>query len=345
MKNDEMDSKLKNAFNDLQNIPPRDPQVALRGKLIFLHKAAEYRQAVSRKANRRQNWVSSTISPLFQRKERFPVFNTLIAVVLAVVVLFCGSGATVAAAQGSLPDQVLYPVKTWSEDATLSLTGSAQTRMQYALDFSDRRVVEMTRLLAAGKLIPAGVVTRLQSELDLVLELVAGMNDTQAMQQLQIILQRADSQFQTMSTLMSGAPSSAGPLLLRAHARLQEQVQLATLGESDISGFRMQVRQRFQYRGGSGTSVPGTGNTPGGSGPMNSTTMPGSGGNGKGYGPGMGQPTQIPGTNQITSTPCANQFTQMPGMSQLTGTPEANCTGTPMPYRTPGSGGGSGRMP
>jgi hypothetical protein len=345
MNKDEMDPKLKNAFNALQNITPRDPQVAARGRANFLKQAAVLRQPVSREANRRQNWVSSTILPLFQRKERFPMLNSLIAVVLAVVVLFGGSGATVAAAQGSLPDQVLYPVKTWSEDAILSLTGSTQTRLQYVLDFSDRRVLEITRLLADGKSIPAGVETRLQNELDLVLELAAGMNDSQALQQMQMIKQRADAQYRTMTMLISGAPQSDGPLLLRANVRLQEQVQLAAMGESDMSGFRMQVRQRFQYRGGTGgTPVPGTGNTPGGSGPMNSTSMPGSGGNGQGYGPGMYQPTLAPATNQPA---------QMPGVSQMTATPVLNCkstsmmncTGTPMPYRTPGPGGGSRHMP
>ncbi len=262
MNNDKMDSKLKNAFYDLQDIPPRDPQAAARGRANFLKQAAVLRQPVSREANRRQNWVSSTIFPLFQRKERFPMLNSLIAVVLVVVVLFGGSGATLAAAQGSLPDQALYPVKTWSEDAVLSLTGSTQTRLQYVLDFSDRRVLEMTRMLADNKSIPAGVETRLQNELDLVLELVAGMNDPQALLQLQMIIQRADAQYQTMTMLMSGAPQSDGPLLLRAHTRLQEQLQLAGMGESDMSGFRMQVRQRFQYRGGNGgTPMPGTGTT------------------------------------------------------------------------------------
>ncbi len=323
----EMDSKQKNAFNDFQNIPPRNPQAAARGRANFLKQAAVLRQPVSREANRRQNWVSSTIFPLFQRKERFPMLNSLIAVVLAVVVLFGGSGATVAAAQGSLPDQALYPVKTWSEDAVLSLTGPTQTRLQYVLDFSDRRVLEMTRLLADGKSIPAGVETRLQNELDLVLELAAGMNDTQALQQLQMIIQRADAQYQTMTILMSGAPQSDGPLLLRAHTRLQEQLQMGAMGESDMSGFRLQVRQRFQYRG-------GTGGTP----------MPGLGGNSNGYGPGMNQPTITPGTNQPVQMPGVNQMTATPVL-KCTSTPMMNCTGTPMPYRTPGSGGGYGHMP
>jgi hypothetical protein len=189
------------------------------------------------------------------------------------------------------------------------------------------------------------VETRLQNELDLVLELVAGMNDPQALQQLQMIIQRAETQYQAMTILMSGAPQSDGSLLLRAHVRLQEQLQLGAMGESDMSGFRMQVRQRFQYRGGTGgTPMPGIGTTPGGSGPMNSTSMPGSGGNGNGYGPRMNQPTLTPGTIQPVQMPGVNQMTATPVL-KCTSTPMMNCTGTPMPYRTPGSGGGSGHMP
>lgn len=144
------------------------------------------------------------------------MLNTLFAVVLAVAALFGGTGGTVYAAQASLPDQALYPVKTWSEDVILSMTGPAQTRLNYALDFSDRRVTEMASLLYAGKPIPDGVETRLQSELDLALHLVAGMDDPQAVQQLSQIRQRANTLAQTMAGLISGAPGSAGPLLAMA---------------------------------------------------------------------------------------------------------------------------------
>ncbi len=327
MKRDELDPKLKNAFNDLRNIPSRDPQAAARGRANFLGQASVSRQAVSRKADQRHNRSNNTIYRLFQRKEQFPVLNTLFAVVLAVVVFFGGTGGTVYAAQGSLPDQVLYPVKTWSEDALLSLTGSAQTRLNYALDFSDRRVAEMATLLAAGKPIPDGVETRLQNELDLALQLAAGMNDSQAIQQMTQIRQRAETQMQTMTTLMSGAPVSSGPLLSMAQARLQEQVQLAAMGETDMPGFRMQMQQRFQNQGDSGEPTPGTGNNPQGPGPMNPTEMPGPSATGTGNGP--MNPTDMPG----------------PGMNQPTGTPGQYGPGSMMPDQTPQSGGGSGHRP
>jgi hypothetical protein len=225
------------------------------------------------------------------------VLNTLIAVVLAVVVFFGGTGVTVYAAQDSLPDQALYPVKTLSEDSILSLTGSPQTRLNYALDFSDRRVAEMSGLLAAGKPIPEGVETRLQNELDLALELIAGMDDSQAIQQLGQVRQRANAQYQTTTMLMTGAPESTELLLLRTRACLQEQIRLATMGETDLQGFRMQVQKRFRNKGGSGEETPGTGDNPQGPGPMNLTQTHAPTGSGNGPGPGGNQPTEMPGQN------------------------------------------------
>jgi len=327
MKNDGMDPKLKDAFNDLQNIPPRDPQAAAHGRANFLKQAAVSRQAVSRQADQRHNRWNNIFFPMFVRKERLPVLNTLFAVVLALTVFFGGAGGTVYAAQDSLPNQALYPVKTWSEDAILSLTSSIQMRLNYVLDFSDRRVAEMASLLAAGKSIPEGVETRLQNELDLALELATGMDDPQAIQQLERVRQRAETQYQTITMLISGAPGSAEPLLLKAHARLQEQIQLAAMGETDMPKFRMQVQQHFKNQGGSNEPTPGTGNNPQGPGLMSPTDMPGPSGTGTGSGP-MNS-TNMPGT----------------GMNQPNGTPGQYGSGYPMPDRTPQPGGGSGRMP
>ena len=333
MNKDEMDSKLKIAFDELKNIPQRDPQAAARGRANFLKQAVVLRQSVSQEANQGQNRGSNGIFLLFQRRQRLPGLNALIAVVLAVVVFFGGSGVTVYAARDSLPDQALYPVKTWSEDVTLSLTGSPQMRLNHVLDFSDRRVVEMEGLLAAGKPIPQGVETRLQNELDLALELVAGMDDSQALQQLQQVRQRAEGQYHKMAMLMAGAPESAGPLLLRTRACLQEQIRLASMGETDLQGFRMQIRQRFQFKGGSGTQSPGTGHDPQGPGPMSPMDTPAPSGTGNGPGP-MG-PTGTPVPSGTGNGPG-------PGGNQPIETPGQNGPGSQTPDQPPPPGGGSG---
>ena len=358
MNKDEMDSKLKITFNELKNIPPRDTQAAASGRENFLKQAAVLRQSASREAYQRHNRWSSTIFPLFQGRQRLPGLNALIAVVLAVVVFFGGSGVTIYAAQDSLPDQALYPVKTWSEDVTLSLTRSPQMRLNHVLDFSDRRLVEMEGLLAAGKPIPERVETRLQNELDLALELVAGMDDAHALQQLQQVRQRAEVQYQKMAMLMAGAPESAQPLLLRTRACLQEQIRLASMGETDLQGFRMQIRQRFQYKGGTGEQTPGTGHNPQGPGPMSPTETPMP--SGTVNGPGPMDPTDTPapsgtgnspGPMDPIGTPVPSGTGNGPGPMGPTGTPVPSGTGNGpgpggnQPIETPGQNGPGSQMP
>jgi hypothetical protein len=154
------------------------------------------------------------------------------------------------------------------------MIGSPQVRLSFQLNFSDRRVAEMASLLANGKTIPDGVESRLQSELDLSLELTAGMDDAQAIQHLGQVRQRAEAQFQTLTMLMSEGPGSTDPLLLMAHVRLQEQIQLASMGELDMPGFRLQIRQRIHNQVGSGEQTSRSDNGPQTPGPRNLTDIP-----------------------------------------------------------------------
>jgi hypothetical protein len=295
MKDNGLDPRLKNAFNELENIPPRDPQVAALGRINFLKQATAFQQSDSRIADQSLNKWSNTNFPLFQRKKGLPLLNTIITIVLVVAVFFGGAGASVYAAQESLPDQVLYPVKTWSEDVILSLTESHQMRLNQALDFSDRRVAEITSLLAAGKPIPRGFEIRLQNELDLVLELAAGMDDLQMVKELELVRHRAETQLQAMTLLVPGAPESEKPLLLMTQVRLQEQIQLAVMGESDLPGFRMQIQQRFQNQRGSGEQPTDVGHELQGPGTQSPNNTPPPSGTGNGPGSGGNKPAEVPG--------------------------------------------------
>ncbi len=188
------------------------------------------------------------------------MFNTLIAIVLAVTAIFGGAVTTVYASQGSLPDQALYPVKIWTENTLMALAGSPQGQLDYALDFSDRRIAELSRLVTEGGIIPEQVVTRLQSELDQALDLAIGMNDTLMLQQMEQIRLRAETQLHAMNALISMTPESAQHNLLQVRTRLQEQVQLCEFGQTDPEGFRLQIHLRQKVQEGSGVENPGPGN-------------------------------------------------------------------------------------
>ncbi len=345
MRNIEMDRKIRNILDELQSFPPRDPVRAARGEADFLKQADEISSAVSREQETGlMGWIY-TISSIFQRKERVPVLKPLFAVVIAVALLLGSTGATVYAAQDSLPDQALYPVKTWSEDALLSLAGSSGSRLMYDLDFSDRRITEIAGVLAKGNPVPEMAVTRLQNELQQALELAAGMDDPQMLQQLERIHLRAEAQLQRMTVLMSGASESAQPALLQVRNRIQQQVQLATMGQADPQGFKLQVQLHRQNQGGSGNQTPEPGNgpqeptmqTPAG------TPMPA----GDGYGPGPGNGPQGPAmqTSSGTIVPPGNGNGSGMSGNQFTETPGQYGPGMRSPDSTPPSGGGAGKRP
>jgi hypothetical protein len=352
MKNDELDPNLKILFNDLQNIPQRNQQAAARGRDKFMKEVEFLQKSFPSQADHRiSSWINGILS-ITRINCRLPVWNTLVAVVLVLVVFFGGSSVTVYASQDSLPNQILYPVKIWSEDAILSVTGSPQMRLNYVLDFSDRRVSEIRDLLASGATIPQIVETRLQDQLDLALELIASMDDSLTLQHLEQARLRAYTQSQMVAMLISSAPESAEPLLLSTYEYLQEQIRLSTLGKTDFQGFRMQIRQRYQNEGDPVEKTPGSSTNTQDSNLMSSTDLPVPSETGNGSGPMT--PTNIPSSNATDNNPGPTSLPgrQLPSETMIIpgsggydpGGTQCSCgSGSHTPEKTPQPGGGPGK--
>ena len=71
------------------------------------------------------------------------------AAVVAVIVL--GGGGTAMAANSSLPDSFLYPVKLATESARIALTFSDEGKTELYAQFADRRVDEMVVMAEQGR--------------------------------------------------------------------------------------------------------------------------------------------------------------------------------------------------
>lgn len=274
MKNDEFEMNLEKQLNELKQVPDRNPQVVARGKAAFL------KQAVSLKASQRQTGWNNILFPANSQKERLTMLKPIIAVILVITILFGGTAGTVYAAQGSLPGQALYQVKTWSEDALQAVTLSPQAQLEQNLNFADRRILEIADLLAAGSPIPQQVQTRLQTELNQALNLAAGMEDQQMIMELERIRLRIETQLQMMSMLMASHPNSTDPIMAMVRVSLQQQLQFAARGETDTQGFRNQVQEQIQNQILAPSEPPDNGQ----SGPYYShTTTPISNGQQNGY--------------------------------------------------------------
>ena len=148
---------------------------------------------------------------IIPRKQPGLVFKGMMAIVIAMVVFFSGTGLTVFASQNSLPNQSLYQLKLISEDVIISLAGSPQIQIAHSLNFADRRLEEISALMNRGETIPEFIVDRMQNELNLAITLAASLGDHQMLQELDQIHLRIQTQLQTVNTLMenstTGSPS------------------------------------------------------------------------------------------------------------------------------------------
>jgi hypothetical protein len=326
MKNEELNPKLKKDFEDLRKVTPRDSQSAARGRLQFLHHAHKLSQGVSPAEKRRHKGWNSIFPFLFPLKEQSRMKQALISTALVVTVFLAVGGTTVYAAQDDIPGQNLYQVKTWSENTAMNLTMSEQTRLEYALDFADRRVAEAAGLVSAGLEVPEQLETRLRTQLEQALHLAAGLDDTQMLQQLENIRLRSENQVQIMNMLMTNAPECAQPVLQRIRDRFSQQIQLVELGQADPQAFKAQVQNGPGAPGPNGTQNQNSIGEPGPNGTQNQNGSGAPGPNGTQNQVGTGEPGPNGTQNQNGSGALGPNGTQDqnqsgPGEPQATESP------------------------
>ncbi len=333
----DLDPKLVSKLRALQATPTRSPQLASRARTSFLVEAARLAPSSHSQPQTRQGGWNEALKNLwfFRQKGKNALLNFAITILLTFALLI-GSGVTaVAAAQSAQPEDVLYPVKTWSEDVRLDWEHNPQSRLDLTLQFTDRRIAEIQASLAVNGTIPEPVLARLQSEQEQTLALAAGLPAPQVLPALTQVRNRARQQDQALSD-MQLPNSHAAQYLARVETMLQNQAQLAQQGMDNPEALRQRLRNG-DY------SQPGTNIPAGTSTPCN--------GNGSGYGPVRSQTPQvdstpIPGSGYrygSSKTPPAD-ITSNPGSEpQGSSTPKAG--NGPGPQPASGSGGGKGGKP
>ncbi len=247
---------------------PLDPQVKAAEKSKFLLQGESLRQSLIPRSSEVYTERETRRLETFRRGRRLPLFKAMVASIL-VLIFLVGSSITVYAAQSSLPGEPLYTIKSWSEDVRLSMTFSTKAKLNLTLDFTNRRVDEISRMAASGKAMNNQSSERLQNELDNALELVTQLDDPQMQNALGNIKKQAENQGMTIEELISKLPSQAEPAIIHLQERLNEQVNLSTIGEKNPQAFRSEVRERLRKgpkhlptSGESQSSPAGLSNTP-----------------------------------------------------------------------------------
>lgn len=150
------DPELEALLALLRDTPRRDPRVVARGRTKFI---SDVDQVFS--AN--QMGLSSWLAKIFtfewlgqnngqsgsKRPLKLPYFVLLVALLLAII-FFSGMGATAYAAQSALPGDVLYNVKMSIEQTQVRLAADAAKLAELHLEFAERRLNEISGLIAEG---------------------------------------------------------------------------------------------------------------------------------------------------------------------------------------------------
>jgi len=113
----------------------------------------------------------------------FPRWVTVVTIVLAVLLM---GGGTVTAANYSMPDNLLYPVKLATEQVQLALTPSDIGKAKLCAKFADRRVAEIIHIANKGDAQKVEAVTqRLDKRLAMLARLTSAPEVTEAPRMLE----------------------------------------------------------------------------------------------------------------------------------------------------------------
>ena len=233
-------SSIEQRLEELKDVPARDPLQVASGRARFLNEAAKYEQAVSSETQVRQ---SGWIFPI--RKEKFAM-NALVSLILAASLLL-GGGVTVAAAQDDLPNQPLYQLKLWTENAKLTMTGEPQEKATLLMNMAQTRVQEMAILAEQGVTPPDQVRERLEEHLRQTLKLAADMDEAARERTLLQLRDQLKTQDHIMQQLQLHVDADVEPLLNRTRQMLQTHLQLVDEGLADPQGFQYMMQNQMQY--------------------------------------------------------------------------------------------------
>jgi hypothetical protein len=260
---DEIDPRLNALLAELKPVPPRDLQLTARQKARFLSQASILRTAPHSQGliQRLKAWN------YLPQNEQFTLATSLLTVILALILLFGGVG-TAYAAQSSLPNQALYPVKTMTEDVRLSLVANPQIKVGLLMEFTQTRVNEIQALSEKSIRPPAMVLNRLTTHLGLSIQIAGRMDDVQLQQTLSRISIILRNEEHKMDQFMAQAPAESGSLLLPAREQIHASLLLVDVGLNDPRQFRERIRNQNQpsisptLPAGSQTPVPLFSSTP-----------------------------------------------------------------------------------
>jgi hypothetical protein len=228
----EINPKLKKELQHIQDVPERGLQASHAGRENYLMqvRSLKPRPVQPKKPvqqGRRRSWALRMAS------------------VIAVLALALGSlGGTVYAAQASGPNDLLYSVKTLSEDIQVSLESDPQDRLNLYTQFASRRLAEIQAQVDAEEEVSEKALALLEKHTQKMLEEAAKMGEQGMSNALRQIEQNLQKQNQMMAEMGKEHPQGGPPGLLKAQEKIRERLELVGNGMKEPQGFRETIKEQ-----------------------------------------------------------------------------------------------------
>ena len=243
MEKKEINPKLEKELQHLQDVPERGLQASHSGRENYL---AQVRTMKPRPVQAKK--------PVQQGRRRSWALR--LASVIAVLALALGSiGGTVYAAQASGPDDLLYGVKTLTEDIQVSLESDPQDRLDLYTQFASRRLSEIQAQIDAGEEVSEKALALLEKHTQRMLQEAAKMGEQGLDNALRQIEQNLQKQNQMMAEMGKEHPQGSPPGLLKVQEKIRERLELVENGMNEPQGFKENIREQKEN-----SDNPGQGN-------------------------------------------------------------------------------------
>ncbi len=289
MNDEPNDPKIEKMFDQLRDVPARDRLAAIQGRGRFLAQAATLRN--TQPIPKRQGWLAILFSPAFLfRKQKLAMVASFL-VILAL--LFGGTGATAYAAQGSLPGEALYPVKTLIEDVRLDLTKDPAKQYDLLDAYLTTRFAELDEMNSQGIPLNSAIANRLLLQLDQMLQIAASQSDAEMVENLDHLYIRLMDQ-DRLSWYDDDEEGEVYGIGLQLREEITTRARLMVEGTEDPIEFRLELQNRTQTNFPVEVPPDAPVSTPGGLGPGEPNTDP----NGTGTGASNGTGPTLTGTTQ-----------------------------------------------
>jgi len=233
MNNNELDPQLKDLLSSLEEVPERDLQARRNSRENYLALVTalkthpQTQRSKQARIRGKRSWVS-----------RFA------AVAGVLVVLLSSLGGTVYAAQASGPGDLLYGVKTLTEDIQVALESDPEEKLALHVSFASRRLQEIQAQIDSGENVSDKALALLEKHTRKMLNQAAKLDDSGLNNALMQIEENLQKQDQLMAELGKEHPQGSAPGLLKAQEKIQERIELVEDGKNEPQGFKDKVKEQ-----------------------------------------------------------------------------------------------------